>query len=82
MGPSRLRATGSEQITHCAGLNVGVVRQLRTAPRVSVSLDEADGLLDDEAQTHQEIAAWLGVGQARSRQLERQALHWLRELAA
>jgi RNA polymerase primary sigma factor len=32
------------------------------------------------AQTHAEIGAWLGVGEERSRQLERQALHWLREL--
>jgi RNA polymerase primary sigma factor len=31
-------------------------------------------------QTHAEIGAWLGVGEERSRQLERQALHWLREL--
>jgi RNA polymerase primary sigma factor len=38
------------------------------------------GLLGREAQTHEEIARWLGVGEERSRQLEREALHWLREL--
>jgi RNA polymerase primary sigma factor len=38
------------------------------------------GLRGDHAQTHEEIAAWLGVGEERSRQLERQALHWLRAL--
>jgi RNA polymerase primary sigma factor len=38
------------------------------------------GLVGDRAQTHEEIAAWLGVGEERSRQLESQALHWLREL--
>jgi RNA polymerase primary sigma factor len=31
-----------------------------------------------DAQSHEEIAAWLGVGTERSRQLERQALYWLR----
>jgi RNA polymerase primary sigma factor len=31
-------------------------------------------------QSHDEIAASLGVGDERSRQLERQALHWLREI--
>jgi RNA polymerase primary sigma factor len=38
------------------------------------------GLLGKEAQTHEEIAAWLEVGEERSRQIEREALHWLREL--
>ena len=38
------------------------------------------GLLGFEEQTHKAIAAWLGVGEERSRQLEREALHWLREL--
>jgi RNA polymerase primary sigma factor len=33
-----------------------------------------------DAQTHDEIGAALGVSEERSRQLERQALHWLREL--
>jgi RNA polymerase sigma factor (sigma-70 family) len=38
------------------------------------------GLHGQRAETHAEIAARLGVGEERSRQLERQALHWLREL--
>jgi RNA polymerase primary sigma factor len=38
------------------------------------------GLLDGRRQTHEEIGSWLGVGQERSRQLEREALHRLREL--
>jgi RNA polymerase primary sigma factor len=38
------------------------------------------GFRDGPAQTHAEVGAWLGVGEERSRQLERQALHWLREL--
>jgi RNA polymerase primary sigma factor len=38
------------------------------------------GLLGKQAQGHDEIAAWLGVGEERSRQIEREALHWLREL--
>jgi RNA polymerase primary sigma factor len=33
-----------------------------------------------EAQPHAEIGAALGVSEERSRQLEKQALHWLREL--
>jgi RNA polymerase primary sigma factor len=38
------------------------------------------GLDGTEPQAHDEIAAWLGVGEERSRQIEREALHWLREL--
>ena len=37
--------------------------------------------LGRSAQSHQEIGAWLGLGEERSRQLEREALHRLRELA-
>jgi RNA polymerase primary sigma factor len=40
------------------------------------------GLRGDEPQTHEEIGEWLGVGKERSRQIERQALHRLREIAA
>jgi RNA polymerase primary sigma factor len=40
------------------------------------------GLGDDGAQTHQQIAERLGVGEERSRQLEREALHRLRSIAA
>jgi RNA polymerase primary sigma factor len=39
------------------------------------------GLAGDRAHTHDEIAARLGVGVQRSRQLEREALHRLRDLA-
>jgi RNA polymerase primary sigma factor len=39
------------------------------------------GLHGDPPETHTEIAAGLDVGQERSRQLEREALHRLRELA-
>ena len=38
------------------------------------------GLRGHSVETHAQIAARLGVGEERSRQLERQALHWLREL--
>jgi RNA polymerase sigma factor (sigma-70 family) len=37
------------------------------------------GLVGGRPQTHAEIGAWLGVGEERSRQLEHQALHRLRE---
>jgi RNA polymerase primary sigma factor len=40
------------------------------------------GLGGSEPQSHREIGEWLGVKEERSRQLEREALHWLRELAA
>ena len=39
------------------------------------------GLHDERAQTHREIAEWLGVGEERSQQLEREALHRLRSIA-
>jgi RNA polymerase primary sigma factor len=40
------------------------------------------GLGDDGAQTHEQIGERLGVGEERSRQLEREALHRLRSIAA
>jgi RNA polymerase primary sigma factor len=40
------------------------------------------GLSDKHAQTHQQIAERLNVGEERSRQLEREALHRLRSIAA
>ena len=40
------------------------------------------GLNDERAQTHEEIGGWLGVGEERTRQLEREALHRLRTIAA
>jgi RNA polymerase primary sigma factor len=38
------------------------------------------GLDDAPGQSHQEIGEWLGVGEERSRQLEREALHRLRSI--
>lgn len=40
------------------------------------------GLNDGRAQSHEEIGQWLGVGEERSRQIEREALHRLRSIAA
>jgi RNA polymerase sigma factor (sigma-70 family) len=39
------------------------------------------GLDHEPPQSHEQIAAWLGVGEERSRQLEREALHRLRTIA-
>jgi RNA polymerase primary sigma factor len=40
------------------------------------------GLNDNHAQGHREIGKWLGVGEERSRQIEREAIHRLRSIAA
>ena len=40
------------------------------------------GLNQERAQTHEEIGRWLGVGEERSRQIEREALHRLRTIAS
>jgi RNA polymerase primary sigma factor len=40
------------------------------------------GLNETRAQSHAEIGEWLGVGEERSRQIEREALHRLRSIAA
>jgi RNA polymerase primary sigma factor len=40
------------------------------------------GLNDRHAQSHEEIGNWLGVGEERSRQIEHEALHRLRSIAA
>jgi RNA polymerase primary sigma factor len=40
------------------------------------------GLSDHRAQTHEQIGERLGVGEERSRQIEREALHRLRSIAA
>jgi RNA polymerase primary sigma factor len=132
---AELRRSGDaptdEAIAQRAGISQATVSVLRTAPRVSASLDEpldegsdalgeliADatapdaarlaeqgetrrqlwavlrllperhrqvlvhryGLLGDRSKTHAEIGAWLGVSDERSRQLEREGLHRLREL--
>jgi DNA-directed RNA polymerase sigma subunit (sigma70/sigma32) len=39
------------------------------------------GLGGEPPQSHQQIAAWLGVGEERTRQLEHEALHRLRAVA-
>jgi len=39
------------------------------------------GLNETRAQSHAEIGEWLGVGEERSRQIEREALHRLRSVA-
>src|SRR5260370_254826 len=38
------------------------------------------GLNDSPVHSHKEIAQWLGVGEERSRQIEREALHRLRSI--
>jgi DNA-directed RNA polymerase sigma subunit (sigma70/sigma32) len=48
-------------------------------PRHREVLTRRFGIAGD-AETHAQIGAALGVSEERSRQLERQALHWLREL--
>ena len=40
------------------------------------------GLSDDGSQTHEQIGERLGIGEERSRQIEREALHRLRSIAA
>jgi DNA-directed RNA polymerase sigma subunit (sigma70/sigma32) len=40
------------------------------------------GLSGDRAQTHEQIGELLGVGEERSRQIEREALHRMRSIAA
>jgi RNA polymerase primary sigma factor len=124
-------SVSNDAIARETGMSIRTVAELRSAARVTASLDEAvfeDGtplaeLIADrdaedaqertgelesrrqvwrmlhalppkhrqllmrrygidgrEPETHAQIASWLGVGEERSRQLEREALHWLREL--
>jgi RNA polymerase primary sigma factor len=40
------------------------------------------GLNDRHVQSHEEIGKWLGVGEERSRQIEREAIHRMRSIAA
>jgi RNA polymerase primary sigma factor len=40
------------------------------------------GLNDSPVHSHEEIGKWLGIGEERSRQIEREALHRLRSIAA
>jgi RNA polymerase sigma factor (sigma-70 family) len=39
------------------------------------------GFNDNPEQSHEEIGQWLGVGEERSRQIEREALHRLRAIS-
>ena len=59
-----------------------VARMLRFLPeRHREVLVRRYGLQQREAHSHEEIGAWLGVGEERSRQIEREALHRLRTIA-
>jgi RNA polymerase primary sigma factor len=62
--------------------NVNEVREmLQLLPeRHREVLTRRYGLNRPRAQSHEEIAEWLGVGAERSRQLEREALHRLRSI--
>lgn len=60
-----------------------VVSMLRLLPeRHREVIVRRYGLMDDRAQSHEEIGQRLGVGEERSRQIEREALHRLRSIAA
>jgi RNA polymerase primary sigma factor len=59
-----------------------VLAMLRLLPqRHREVLTRRFGLADGRAQSHDEIAGRLGVGEERSRQIEREALHRLRSIA-
>jgi RNA polymerase primary sigma factor len=126
------RGASDSAIAERTHLSTATVRSLRTAPRVTASLDQpvqegtvplgermADdhavdpsdstiagenrhelsamlrllperhrevlirryGLSQGRAQSHEEIGVWLGVGEERSRQIEREALNRLRSIA-
>jgi DNA-directed RNA polymerase sigma subunit (sigma70/sigma32) len=60
-----------------------VLKLLQVLPaRHREVLERRFGLAGRPVQTHREIAPGLGVGEERSRQIEHQALHWLRTLMA
>jgi len=62
--------------------SVTVGRMLRMLPqRHRDVVIRRYGLGQDAPQSHEQIGAWLGVGEERSRQLEREALHRLRTIA-
>ena len=59
-----------------------VRRMLRLLPRRHQDVVvRRYGLGEEAPQSHEQIGAWLGVGEERSRQLEREALHRLRTIA-
>ena len=51
-------------------------------PRHREVLVRRYGLRDAQVQSHEQIGKWLGVGEERSRQIEREALNRLRSVAA
>ena len=51
-------------------------------PRHRQVLVRRYGLCDVQVQSHEQIGKWLGVGEERSRQIEREALNRLRSVAA
>ena len=62
--------------------SVRVRRMLRLLPqRHRDVVIRRYGLGQEAPQSHEQIGAWLGVGEERSRQLEREALHRLRTIA-
>jgi DNA-directed RNA polymerase sigma subunit (sigma70/sigma32) len=62
--------------------SVRVRRMLRLLPqRHRDVVIRRYGLGQDAPQSHEQIGAWLGVGEERSRQLEREALRRLRTIA-
>jgi RNA polymerase primary sigma factor len=67
-----------------ANENCGEVRaMLRLLPvRHREVLTRRYGLGGNRAQTHDEIGQWLGVGEERSRQIEREALQRMRSIAS
>src|ERR1700761_5835651 len=59
-----------------------VARMVRLLPeRHRQVLERHYGLGNRVAQTHRQVGAWLGVGEERSRQIEREALQRLRAIA-
>lgn len=59
-----------------------VVRMVMLLPdRHRQVLERHCGLGNGVPQTHQQVGAWLGVGEDRSRQIEREALQRLRAIA-
>lgn len=75
-------AEPSEGVIACESRHE-VLAMLRLLPkRHREVLARRYGLDEHRVQTHHEIGEWLGVGEQRSRQIEREALHRLRSIAA
>jgi RNA polymerase primary sigma factor len=71
---------GQNAIEHENRDEVNAMLRLLT-PRHREVVVRRFGLSGAREQSHAEIAKWLGVGEERSRQLEREALHRLRSIA-